>query len=54
MRRVGLDPLDVNYMELHGTGTQAGDSVEIKSITNIFAPVHGPIRPTITHRSGQG
>ena len=44
MRRAGLDPLDVNYVELHGTGTQAGDSVEIESITNIFAPVHGQRR----------
>ena len=44
MRRAGLDPLDVNYVELHGTGTQAGDSVEIESITNVFAPVHGQRR----------
>ena len=44
MRRAGLDPLDVNYVELHGTGTQAGNSVEIESNTNIFAPVHGQRR----------
>ena len=44
MRRAGLDPLDVNYVELHGTGTQAGDSAEIESITNTFAPIHGQRR----------
>ena len=44
MCRAGVDPLGVNYVELHGTGTQAGDSVEIESIINIFAPVHGQRR----------
>ncbi|KAL9099858.1 MAG: hypothetical protein Q9163_004694, partial [Psora crenata] len=39
MSRAGVDPLDVNFVEMHGTGTQAGDSVEIKSITDVFAPM---------------
>ncbi|KAI4164590.1 MAG: hypothetical protein LQ342_001903 [Letrouitia transgressa] len=34
-----VDPLDVNYLELHGTGTQAGDATEMESVTNVFAPV---------------
>ncbi|KAI9819844.1 MAG: Type I Iterative PKS [Pycnora praestabilis] len=37
--RAGVDPLDVSFVEMHGTGTQAGDSVEIKSITDVFAPL---------------
>jgi 3-oxoacyl-(acyl-carrier-protein) synthase len=36
--RAGIDPLDVNYVEFHGTGTQAGDSTEIESVLNVFAP----------------
>ena len=36
--RAGVDPLDVGYVELHGTGTQAGDSNELKSVTDVFAP----------------
>lgn len=44
MRRAGLDTLDVNYAELHGTGMQAGDSVDFESITNVFAPIHGQRR----------
>ena len=36
--QAGLDPLDVGYVELHGTGTQAGDSVELSSVTEVFAP----------------
>ena len=39
MSRAGVDPLDVNFVEMHGTGTQAGDSVEIQSITDVFAPM---------------
>ncbi|KAI1371168.1 ketoacyl-synt-domain-containing protein [Hypoxylon crocopeplum] len=38
LSRAGIDPLDVSYVELHGTGTQAGDLVEIKSVTDVFAP----------------
>ncbi|KEZ40717.1 Conidial yellow pigment biosynthesis polyketide synthase [Scedosporium apiospermum] len=34
----GVDPHDVDYVEMHGTGTQAGDSTEMVSVTNVFAP----------------
>lgn len=33
-----VDPLEVSYIEMHGTGTQAGDAVEMKSVLDIFAP----------------
>lgn len=36
----GVDPLDVDYVEMHGTGTQAGDGTEMVSVTNIFAPAN--------------
>lgn len=35
----GVDPLDVSYVEMHGTGTQAGDTNEMESVTSVFAPV---------------
>ncbi|KAI1270591.1 polyketide synthase [Xylariaceae sp. FL1019] len=35
----GVDPHDVDYVEMHGTGTQAGDGTEMVSVTSIFAPV---------------
>ncbi|KAL8708708.1 MAG: hypothetical protein Q9220_006433 [cf. Caloplaca sp. 1 TL-2023] len=41
VRRAGVNPLDVDYVEFHGTGTQAGDSVEMESITSVFAPSIG-------------
>lgn len=39
MNRAGVDPLDVGYVEMHGTGTQAGDAEEIQSVTDVFAPI---------------
>ncbi|PQE21599.1 polyketide synthetase protein [Rutstroemia sp. NJR-2017a WRK4] len=32
----GYDPLDVSYIEMHGTGTQAGDAVEMRSVLEVF------------------
>ncbi|KAL4794482.1 hypothetical protein BDV19DRAFT_188572 [Aspergillus venezuelensis] len=39
LNSAGIDPLDVSFVEMHGTGTQAGDSVEIETITNVYAPI---------------
>ncbi len=44
MTRAGVDPFDVSYIEFHGTGTQAGDAEEMKSITEVFAPIKGKRR----------
>ncbi|KAK4069543.1 uncharacterized protein Triagg1_6967 [Trichoderma aggressivum f. europaeum] len=38
MDSAGVNPLDVNYIELHGTGTQVGDAVESESVLDFFAP----------------
>lgn len=37
LNQTGVDPVDVSYVEMHGTGTQAGGGTEMKSITNVFA-----------------
>ncbi|KAK4168184.1 hypothetical protein QBC43DRAFT_309829 [Cladorrhinum sp. PSN259] len=39
LNRAAIDPLDVSYVEMHGTGTQAGDHEEIQSVMNVFAPL---------------
>ena len=39
MQDAGVNPLDVSYIELHGTGTQAGDAVESESVADVFAPL---------------
>ncbi|KAG6358778.1 hypothetical protein INS49_012297 [Diaporthe citri] len=39
LSQAAVDPLDVSYVEMHGTGTQAGDAQEIQSVTDVFAPL---------------
>ncbi|KAK0637053.1 hypothetical protein B0T17DRAFT_588016 [Bombardia bombarda] len=34
----GVDPYTVGYVEMHGTGTQAGDAGEMSSVLDTFAP----------------
>lgn len=38
LRQAGVNPFDVSYVELHGTGTQAGDLQEMKGIMDVYAP----------------
>ena len=38
LHTAGVDPLHVSYVEMHGTGTQAGDTNEMESVTDVFAP----------------
>ncbi|KAJ0114474.1 hypothetical protein J7T55_004717 [Diaporthe amygdali] len=49
MRYTNYDPLDVGYIEMHGTGTQAGDATEMRSVLSVFASNHrrsqAPARP---------
>ncbi|PTB62127.1 ketoacyl-synt-domain-containing protein [Trichoderma citrinoviride] len=34
----GVHPHQVSYIEMHGTGTQAGDATEMASVLKVFAP----------------
>ena len=36
MKDAGLSPADVAYVNLHGTGTQANDEMEMKAVSRIF------------------
>lgn len=38
LNEADVDPKDVSYIEMHGTGTQAGDAVEMQSVLGSFAP----------------
>ncbi|KAM5347992.1 hypothetical protein ACJ41O_007816 [Fusarium nematophilum] len=38
IRHAGVNPLDVGYIEMHGTGTQAGDATEMNSVLSVFVP----------------
>ncbi|KAF2811543.1 ketoacyl-synt-domain-containing protein [Mytilinidion resinicola] len=38
LSKAGLRPEDISYAEMHGTGTQAGDTVELGSVSSVLAP----------------
>jgi naphtho-gamma-pyrone polyketide synthase len=38
LNHAGVDPFKISYVEMHGTGTQAGDAVEMTSVLDTFAP----------------
>lgn len=45
LQNAGIDAHDISYVEMHGTGTQAGDGIEMTSVTNAFAPRDRQRRP---------
>uniref|UniRef100_A0AAU8H6V0 G8446 n=1 Tax=Sporormiella sp. TaxID=2012087 RepID=A0AAU8H6V0_9PLEO len=45
LANAGIDAHEVSYVEMHGTGTQAGDGIEMTSVTNVFAPRQRQRRP---------
>ncbi|MFF9778180.1 amino acid adenylation domain-containing protein [Streptomyces sp. NPDC013978] len=46
LRRSGVDPASIGYLEAHGTGTELGDPVELRALALVFedADTHGPLR----------
>jgi iterative type I PKS product template protein len=52
LANAGVDAHSISYVEMHGTGTQAGDGIEMTSVTNVFAPRHRQRRPEETLHLG--
>lgn len=46
LHQAGMKPVQVSYCETHGTGTQAGDPLEIASVREVFG---GPKRQDFMH-----
>ncbi|KAL4778214.1 hypothetical protein BJX76DRAFT_366571 [Aspergillus varians] len=44
MRQAAVRPEQVDVVEMHGTGTQAGDRVEMHAVQSVFAPSNAPRR----------
>jgi acyl transferase domain-containing protein len=38
LRQGNISPNEISYVEMHGTGTQAGDFAEMTSVVNTFTP----------------
>ncbi|KAK5652180.1 hypothetical protein OQA88_10823 [Cercophora sp. LCS_1] len=55
--KAGIHPHGIDYAELHGTGTQAGDATESRSVTNVLARGRtsdnrlfvGTVKPNLGH-----
>ncbi|KAJ4291070.1 polyketide synthase [Kalmusia sp. IMI 367209] len=52
LANAGVDAHEISYVEMHGTGTQAGDGIEMTSVTNAFAPRHRQRKPEETLHLG--
>jgi acyl transferase domain-containing protein/acyl carrier protein len=63
LSKVGMDVRDIDHVEMHGTGTQAGDMAETESIAGLVRAAGGPrpegrpltiasVKPNIGHSEG--
>jgi acyl transferase domain-containing protein len=60
LRAAGLRPNQVDYVEMHGTGTQAGDVTEMQSVVSTFGqnrpsdkPLYvGGVKANVGHGEG--
>ncbi|MDE2875260.1 MAG: SDR family NAD(P)-dependent oxidoreductase [Gemmatimonadota bacterium] len=43
----GVDPLEVDYIEAHGTGTTVGDPIEINAVSHVYCRERGADRPLL-------
>lgn len=56
LRDADVEPTEIDYVEMHGTGTQAGDATEFASVTNVISgrtrdnPLHvGAVKANFGH-----
>jgi len=47
LARAGAAPADVDYLEAHGTGTELGDSIELRALTSVYGKGRQPERPLL-------
>lgn len=45
LENAGLNPSDIDYVEVHGTGTPLGDPIELRALTDVFKDSHNKQSP---------
>ncbi|KAL6800430.1 putative polyketide synthase [Trichoderma sp. SZMC 28012] len=46
LRNAGVEPKEIGFIEMHGTGTQAGDAVEMEAENPLYV---GSVKPSVGH-----
>ncbi|OPB46686.1 PKS Non Reducing Fungal PKS Clade II-III [Trichoderma guizhouense] len=57
LRNAGVEPKEIGFVEMHGTGTQAGDAIEMEAVSRVFGndrtkenPLYvGSVKPSVGH-----
>ncbi|KAK0760898.1 hypothetical protein N5P37_005837, partial [Trichoderma harzianum] len=57
LRNAGVEPKEIGFIEMHGTGTQAGDAIEMETVSRVFGndrtkenPLYvGSVKPSVGH-----
>ncbi|QYT02645.1 Polyketide synthase [Trichoderma simmonsii] len=59
LRNAGVEPKEIGFIEMHGTGTQAGDAIEMEAVSKVFGndrtnenplPLYvGSVKPSVGH-----
>ena len=47
LRRSGVDPSEIDYLEAHGTGTEVGDPIELNAAAEAYGKGRPPDRPLL-------
>ena len=51
LKRAGLEPADIDYINAHGTSTPLGDEIELKAVERLFGNAAGKISMSSTKSS---
>ena len=47
LARAGVAPSEVDYLEAHGTGTEIGDSIELRDVSSVYGKDRDAARPLL-------